>query len=269
MELTVDQALQQGVAAHKAGKLEEAERLYCAILESLPTHPDANHNLGVLAVSANKADMALPLFKAALEANSTVEQFWFSYIDALIKVAQFDTARHIIAEARTHGIAEHNLNILDEQLTQAADRKVPPQAQLGKLLGYYQSGQLKDAEELAVSLTRQFPAHPFGWKVLGVILGQTDRKFEAVNASKKAIALNAQDAEIHSNLGNILKELGRLDEAEESLRQALTLEPNNAEAHNNLGTLLLKTGRRRERLYERIIGSGVISIDVNDGLLIG
>ena len=31
MELTVDQALQQGVAAHKEGKLEEAERLYRAI----------------------------------------------------------------------------------------------------------------------------------------------------------------------------------------------------------------------------------------------
>ena len=38
MELTVDQALQQGVAAHKEGKLEEAERLYRAILQSQPLH---------------------------------------------------------------------------------------------------------------------------------------------------------------------------------------------------------------------------------------
>ena len=47
MELTIEQALQQGIAAHKEGKLEEAERLYHAILQSLPLHPDANHNLGV------------------------------------------------------------------------------------------------------------------------------------------------------------------------------------------------------------------------------
>ena len=53
MELTVDQALQQGVAAHKEGKVQEAERLYRAILQSQPAHPDANHNLGVLAVSMN------------------------------------------------------------------------------------------------------------------------------------------------------------------------------------------------------------------------
>ena len=36
MELTIEQALQQGVAAHREGKLEEAERLYRAILQSQP-----------------------------------------------------------------------------------------------------------------------------------------------------------------------------------------------------------------------------------------
>ena len=69
MELTIEQALQQGVAAHKEGKLQDAERLYRAILQLQPGHADANHNLGVLAVSVNKADEALPLFKNALEAN--------------------------------------------------------------------------------------------------------------------------------------------------------------------------------------------------------
>ena len=35
--------------AHKEGKLKEAERLYRAILQSQPLHPDANHNLGLIA----------------------------------------------------------------------------------------------------------------------------------------------------------------------------------------------------------------------------
>ena len=46
MELTIEQALQQGVTAHKEGKLQEAERVYRAIIQSQPAHPDANHNLG-------------------------------------------------------------------------------------------------------------------------------------------------------------------------------------------------------------------------------
>ena len=88
MELTIEQALLQGIEAHKEGKLQEAERLYRAILRSQPSHPDANHNLGVLAVLVNNAGEALPLFKTALEANPKVEQFWLSYVDALLKEKQ-------------------------------------------------------------------------------------------------------------------------------------------------------------------------------------
>ena len=54
MEITVNEALQRGVAAHKEGKLQEAERLYRGILVFSRHHPDANHNLGVLALSVNK-----------------------------------------------------------------------------------------------------------------------------------------------------------------------------------------------------------------------
>ena len=59
-ELTIDQALQQGVEAHKAGQVQEADRLYTAILKAQPKHPDANHNMGVLAVGVGKVEQALP-----------------------------------------------------------------------------------------------------------------------------------------------------------------------------------------------------------------
>ena len=54
MEPTIETTLQQGIAAHNAGNLHEAERAYRAILQSQPKHPDANHNLGVIAISANQ-----------------------------------------------------------------------------------------------------------------------------------------------------------------------------------------------------------------------
>ena len=47
MELTVNEALQRGIAAHKAGRLRDAEKFYQGILQTQPDHPDANHNLGV------------------------------------------------------------------------------------------------------------------------------------------------------------------------------------------------------------------------------
>lgn len=96
MELTIEQALQEGVVAHKKEKLQDAERLYRAILKLHPKHPDANHNLGVLAVSVNRVDVTLPLFKPALQANPTIDQFWLSYIDSLIKEKKLDTARRVL-----------------------------------------------------------------------------------------------------------------------------------------------------------------------------
>ena len=103
MDLTIDQALQRGIAAHKEGKLQEAERLYRAILQSQPLHPDANHNLGVLAVSINKSDVALPLFKTAVEANPKIEQFWLSYIQVLMRLNMVDDAREEIKKCKEMG----------------------------------------------------------------------------------------------------------------------------------------------------------------------
>ena len=78
MELSVEQTLQQGVAAHNAGNPQEAERLYRAILEVQPSHPDANHNLGLIAAAMNQSDSALALFKTAVDGNPNIEQFWLS-----------------------------------------------------------------------------------------------------------------------------------------------------------------------------------------------
>jgi thioredoxin-like negative regulator of GroEL len=117
MELTIEQALQQGVAAHKEGKLQDAERLYRAILQSQPAHPDANHNLGLIAVSVNKAGAALSLFKMALEANPKIEQFWLSYIDALIKEKQFDNAKQVLEQAKKQGVDGDGLNSLEAHLS--------------------------------------------------------------------------------------------------------------------------------------------------------
>ncbi len=70
MNLTIAQALKNGVTAHRDGKLEEADRLYTAILNADPKNPDANHNMGVLAVSLGRVEEATPFFEAALETNN-------------------------------------------------------------------------------------------------------------------------------------------------------------------------------------------------------
>ena len=246
MELTLDQALQQGIAAHREGKLQDAERLYRAILQAQPKHPDANHNLGVLAVAVGTPLEALPLFQRALEANPQIEQFWLSYIDALIKVERFDEARRVLAEGERSGVSLDQLDAIQQRLKDGSSGAEPPQDQLDYLLEHYRAGRLEEAEALATSLTQHFPKHPFGWKVLGVVFRQTGRLKESLLVIQQSVDLSPQDAEAHSNLGITLRELGRLDEAEASYRKSIALKPDYAEAHSNLGNTLQKLGRLDE-----------------------
>jgi Flp pilus assembly protein TadD len=281
MELTVDQALQQGVAAHKEGKLQDAERLYRAILQAHPKHPDANHNLGVLAVAVGKPLEALPLFKLALEVNPKIEQFWLSYADVLIKLERFDEAKRALIEGEKSGVALEQPDALKQWLKESepkdttktekgqtlsekrkklAEKKkgkkraaqgnalhaAPSQDQINRLVEHYEAGRSEETEALAKSLTQQFPKHPFGWKVLGAVFQQLGKLSESLAAKQKAAERSPKDAEAHSNLGNTLQELGRLDEAEASYKQAIALKPDYAEAHNNLGITLQGLGRLDE-----------------------
>jgi len=251
MELTLDQALQQGIAAHREGKLQDAERLYRAILQAQPKHPDANHNLGVLAVAVGKSLEAIPLFKHAVEANPRAQQFWLSYVDALIREQEFENAKQVIEQAKKQGVDAVSLISLEARLSLTTQkhnswRKTPPEELLNSLVGHYQNGRFSDAESLSVEITEEFPEHQFAWKVLGAVLGATGREAEALNANQTAVALAPQDAAAHSNLGLTLQHLGRLEEAETSYTQAIALKPDFAEAHNNLGITLKALGRFEE-----------------------
>ena len=150
MELTVEQALQRGITAHKEGKFEDAERLYRAILQSQPAHPDANHNLGVLAVSVNKADVALPLFRTALEANPKIEQFWLSYIDALIKESQLETAKTVLEQTKKYGVSGGKINTLKSPLgskIQHVNSANSSQQQLNRLSGIMSMSRLVNLQD--------------------------------------------------------------------------------------------------------------------------
>jgi tetratricopeptide (TPR) repeat protein len=279
MELTVDQALLQGIAAHQEGKLQDAERLYRAILQALPKHPDANHNLGVLAVAAGKHLDAVPLFMLALDANPKIEQFWLSYIDVLMRLERFYDAKQVLADAKEAGFTSQKLSVLHERIQQSpaennknarkaltlsekrkqlADKKkirktskaststAPSQERMNSLIVHYQSGRFTEAEKLAALLTKEFPKHPFGWKAFGLVLQHTGRLDESLLPMQKSVELSPLDAEAIGNLGVTLQELGRLKEAEVSYRQAIALEAGAYLQHNNLGNTLKKLGRLDE-----------------------
>ena len=239
MNPNIRQTLQQGILAHNKGNLRDAERLYRSVLKFYPKSPDANHNLGLLAVTANKPDLAIPLFKTALEANQNNEQFWLSYIDALIKEKKFERVKKLLRKANKQGIKQDRFHELYNTLG----------------ITLKAAGKLREAEvslRKAVSLSPNFHVPHIN---LGNTLLELGRAADAVECFKKAISLKPDFAEAHVNLANTLQVLGKLVEAEASYEEAISLNPEHFVAHNNLGFTLSSLGRsaEAEKHYKKAI----------------
>ncbi|KVW92209.1 tetratricopeptide repeat protein [Thiobacillus denitrificans] len=275
LEQSLAQALQLAVNHHQCGQIEEAETLYRGILQAQPSHPDANHHLGVLAVQMKQAGAALPYFAAALEAKPEQQQYWLSYIDALIQADETETAQQLLALGRQHGLQGDDMEALAGRLNEGpssakqsvasepeapqSDKKQtrlkaspsakstgkaqPRPQQIDKLGAFYKQRRFIEAEALARALTARFPRHGFCWKVLGAAIMAQGQHEQALLPMQTAAQLWPEDAETHGNLGIVLKAIGRLAEAEASYRRALEIAPAYAEAHNNLGVMCKGQGR--------------------------
>ena len=216
MKLINNQTLRQAITAHQEGKFDEAEKLYQKILETQPTHPDANHNLGVLKVLLNKSADALLLFKIAVESNPSIEQYWYSYSNTLIREKKFKEAEAISRKA-----IKFKPNFVTIHFN------------LGFILN--ESGRFKEAElsyKKAITLKPEFVEAYYN---LGVTLQALGRADEAVESYKKAIILKPKFVEAHNNLGVILKDFGKFDDAEASYKKAIEYKVDYAEAFSNLG----------------------------------
>ena len=268
MELTVEQALREGIEAHKAGKVQDADRYYTAILKAQPKHPDANHNMGVLAVGVGKVQEALPFFKTAVEANPKVVQFWLSYIDALIKSDRITDAKAVFDQAKSNGAEGEAFDKLEKSLAglgkgveaKAVSRQLqePPAAKLETLINLYNQKRHRELQTQASQLLKEFPNSINLYNIIGGANKSLGNFGEAIEAYKKAITLKPDFAEAYYNMGNALKEQGKLEEAIQAYTKTISINSNYAEAYLNLGNAFREQGK-----LEKAIESYTKAISIN------
>ncbi len=136
----------------------------------------------------------------------------------------------------------------------------PPQSQLRNLLTFYEKKNFDAAEKLAISITNQYPNHPFSWKILSGIYEQNNRIPEALGIHQKLSVLFPKDPEVYFGIGNTSKALGRTEEAIKSYNKAINLNPKYLLAYNNLALTLKQIGRYEESIFNF---KKVISLDPN------
>lgn len=77
---------------------------------------------------------------------------------------------------------------------------------------------------------------------LGVAYLRQDKPREAVQALRKAVTSDAEDARIHNALALAYQQLGALDKARRGFERALQLDPEDPQIHNNYGVFLIHQG---------------------------
>lgn len=260
----LEQVMNEALGFHQSGQQQEAEKRYRAILNVEPNDPKANHNLGVLYVQMGKAAASLKYFTTALDAEPAHGQYWLSYIDALFHAGQLETAQQVLALARQNGLQGDDVEALAIRLKvdvncnsqkHSQHGGTPTQQEIDTLVALFTEGRSQEAISLAKTMTKRFPEHWVGWKMLGVLLSQLGQSAEALIPMKKALELKPDDAETHNNLGIIFQNLALLGEAEASYRRALKIDPNYFQALSNLGSTLQALGRLNdaETCYRKAI----------------
>jgi tetratricopeptide (TPR) repeat protein len=91
--------LNEGIAFHKAGNKEEAERRYRQVLDLAPNQPDALNLLGVLAAEGEYYDIAIEMMKKAHSLRPKDPAILNNLGHALRKCARFEEARDPLERA--------------------------------------------------------------------------------------------------------------------------------------------------------------------------
>ncbi|MGF6569895.1 putative O-linked N-acetylglucosamine transferase (SPINDLY family) [Paraburkholderia sp. GAS333] len=216
--MTTDADLQQALTHHRARRLPEAERLYRAILQARPDHPEANHNLGVMAVQTGQPGAGLPFFKAAVEAAPQRPEFWSLYLDALIMTGRDDEAQQVAAQGRQRGLALYAVQV------EPVDAPAPLRSELDALADEFiqtletldKQGLHADAENLARQMTGLLPEHGYGWKALAYAHLRRGDLAGALQPLTEAATRAPADAE-----------LARHQRAAKAMHDALALEQRN------------------------------------------
>ena len=140
------------------------------------------------------------------------------------------------------------------------------QAKLNQGMALHRQGKLADAERCYGEVLQRQPDHFGALHLLGVIARQTRRSERGVELIKRAIGLNPNVAEAHSNLGNALMDLKRPAEALASHDRAIALRPDYAETHYNRGNALMDLKRPEEALasYDKAIALKLDDADVHN-----
>jgi protein O-GlcNAc transferase len=250
--------LQQAIDHHQQGHLEEAERLYRAILQVAPRHHYAHHLLGQLARQRGQPRSALSHLMTAVSANPTVGQYWLALVEALLECGEYGEAERVLAEACAHGLEGPAVVELTARLAAATLKGEAPSpdplpatqppteeeaSELQEAAAACNSGNLALALEKAQRLLAKNSGLALAWAIIAQVRWKQGEAVAAEEAARRALAIEPNQREALLALALSLHAQERYEESEALFRQALLAYPKDAEIYSYFSALLQKIGK--------------------------
>ena len=201
-----DRLIDQGLALHKQGLIEEAAQIYADVLSRNPKHPGALHLLGVLFFQSGEAARAIHLISQAAQFEPENPIFLLNLGNALQADGQFARAEESFrrAIALRDGFAEAYNNLGNA------------------LVGLHRFEEAIETFGQAISINRNEP-EPYNNRGNALrALGSADA---ALADFQEAIRLRPDYVDAHSNLGYTLIELNQFEGAITSFENAIRIDP--------------------------------------------
>ncbi len=261
MIATPIQTLQEAVACHQRGRLDEAARLYGAVLEAEPGTADAWHLLGQIRLSKRDFSQArmcvakairfrpdLPAFHTTLGDVFAAESRWreaaLCYQEAVRLDQRFVAAWVKLGDLeQNQGRMQQACNAYLRAIESAPESAEAYNNLANALVGL---GRLEEARECfreALRLAPHLGEAAVNLSSLHLRLGQAT---EAEEWSREALRIRPDLTPALANLGTALLDQQRYAEAEQCARRALARAPGTAQLHSNLGAILLHQKRWEE-----------------------
>ncbi|WP_322094533.1 tetratricopeptide repeat protein [Paraburkholderia bannensis] len=219
----MEQVFVRAFAAHRDGRLEDAERGYRATLAADPVHVDALHMLGVLRHQKGQHAEAADLVRRAVDLRPDDAALQLNLGNALKAMGELDNAierfRNALTLAPTFALAHYNLGN-----------------------AYAAIGRHEDAMYAFEHAVRLQPGDASSHNNLGNALHALGRHAEAAESFRRALKIRPGHAGAHNNLGMALNALGDSAGAVEHFQKALRAQPRFVAAHFNLANTLDATG---------------------------
>lgn len=277
------QFLQNGLAAHQAGRLDEARTAYQQALALSPKNPDALHLLGVVLGAQGEVDRGIDLIAKAVRLIPRNPSFLYNLGNLHLQRKGFAEAAKNYRLALTQnpkmadawgnlGLAESSLNRQTEarEAWRRALALNPRHTDnwLRVAESFRDQGLLKEAEETYLTAATHIPGHVSIIRNLANIYSLQQRHREAVDTCRKALELAPNNHEVWNNLGIVLQKLNDFQGAVAAFEQSIRLKPDYADAYINMAPALQQLGRFDEAIAasERAIALDPTQINAHTNL---